>query len=547
MTEHSDVLIVGYGPVGQVLALLLAERGRRVTAVERWPQAYPMPRAVAFDGEGARILSVAGISEPIGKIGEPSGEYFWKNAADEVLLHIDGTERRWCGWPESTSMYQPALEAELQARAAVHPGLAVHRGYEVVRLTESPASGAPDADGADGAGVEAVAVAPDGTELRLSASWVVGCDGANSFVRQRIGADVADLGFGHDWLICDVEVHDGREFSPNNLQVCDPARPRTAVSAGPGHRRYEFMRVAGETVEELDTAESAWRLLRLFDVAPENATLRRHHVYSFEAGYARTWHAGRMVLAGDAAHVMPPFAGQGMTSGFRDANALAWRLDAVLAGRADPAVLGDYEEERRAHVKHAIGMSVNLGRIICQTDPAAAADRDKVMLATARRAAAGNAAAGQRSPLHPLKRGFLHLGEKGRPVRPAGALAPQARVATAGGTGLFDDVVGTGFVFLSAAEPGELLDAAARDRLREWGAHLVRVLPAGTPAEQAGAGEVVDVDDVYLPFLAGTDAAALLIRPDFYVYGGAAGPAAAADLVADAYERLRGTRAPVTA
>ncbi|MCJ1678342.1 bifunctional 3-(3-hydroxy-phenyl)propionate/3-hydroxycinnamic acid hydroxylase [Streptomyces sp. APSN-46.1] len=532
---EADVLIVGYGPVGQLLALLLADRGKSVTVVERWPQAYPMPRAVAFDGEGARTLTAAGIGGLIGRIGEPSGEYQWKNADDQVLLHIDGSERRLCGWPESTSMYQPALEEEMQARAATLPGITVHRGQQVVGLTER----------ADG--VEVTAVAQDGTERSFSAGWVVGCDGANSFVRSQMDAGFSDVGFSHDWLVCDVVHHDGREFKPNNLQICDPARPRTSVSAGPGNRRYEFMRVAGETVEGLNTPESAWRLLELFDINQDNATLRRHHVYSFRAGAAEKWHAGRLVLAGDAAHVMPPFAGQGMSSGFRDANALAWRLDALLDGRAGTELLDDYQEERRTHVKHAIGMSVNLGKIICQTDPKAAADRDTVMLASAQRAAATGVPSQQRSPLQPLARGFLKLGGKGRPARPAGALSPQARVARAGETGLFDSVVGLGFVLLTTEAPDQLLDAADRAYLDELGAHVAQVLPAGTPAEEAGEHAVVDVDDVYLPFLAETAATSVLIRPDFYVYGAAAGRADTAALIGAVRDVLAGTRVPAGA
>ncbi|KUO23036.1 bifunctional 3-(3-hydroxy-phenyl)propionate/3-hydroxycinnamic acid hydroxylase MhpA [Streptomyces dysideae] len=529
-TAHADILVVGYGPVGQLLALLLADRGRTVTVVERWPQAYPMPRAVAFDGEGARTLSAAGIGGLVGRIGESSGEYLWQNADGQVLLHIDGSERKLAGWPESTSMYQPALEAEMEARGARHANITVHRGHQVVRIVEDAA---PDGT------VEVTAVGPDGDERTLTASWVVGCDGANSFVRQAIGTELSDLGFSHDWLVCDIVHHDERTFRPNNLQICDPARPRTSVSAGPGHRRYEFMRVAGETVEELNTPESCWRLLEHFDVSPENSTLRRHHVYSFRAGSAERWHLGRLVIAGDAAHVMPPFAGQGMSSGFRDAGALAWRLDALLAGRAGPEVLDHYEEERRTHVRHAITMSVNLGRIICQTDPKAGADRDLVMKAAAERATAAGTAPPQRSPLQPLTKGFLHRTANGRPAKPAGALSPQARVAQGSRTGLFDEIVGLGFVLLTTEDPETLLTEPDRSFLATLGTRIVRILPSGTDPARTVPGEVVDLDDVYVPFLTTAAATTALVRPDFYVYGAAAGPEATRALLDEARTQLR--------
>lgn len=530
-TTDADVLIVGYGPVGQVLALQLAARGRRVTVVERWRTGYPMPRAVAFDSEGARILAAAGIGERIGEIGEPSGDYTWMNAAGQALLHVDVAERGRCGWPESTSMYQPALEAALIERGAALPELTVVRGEEVVAITDH------------GDRVEVTSREPQGGPARVhTARWVVGCDGANSFVRGVIGTAMADLGFSHDWLICDVVLHEERRFRPNNLQICDPHRPRTSVSAGPGHRRWEFMRTAGETVEELNTEKSAWRLLELFDVHPGNATLERFHVYSFSARYAETWRSGRLLLAGDACHVMPPFAGQGMTAGFRDVTNLSWKLDAVLGGTADERLLDSYPVERRPHAKHAIQMSVNLGRIICQTDPKAAADRDMVMLATAERPVSP-AAARQRSPLQPLTGGLLDLSEKGRPVRPAGVLTPQGRVAGADRAGWFDDVVGPGFVLLCGEDPSALLSEEERQYLDTLGARLVRVLPEGTDSGTADAGSVVDTDGVYLPFLAETGSTAVLVRPDHYAFGGAADRAGVSRLVA---ELRAGLGAPAT-
>ncbi|WP_034590676.1 bifunctional 3-(3-hydroxy-phenyl)propionate/3-hydroxycinnamic acid hydroxylase MhpA [Hamadaea tsunoensis] len=511
-----DVLIVGYGPVGQTLAVLLGQQGWRVRVVERWPRPYPMPRAVAFDTEGARILASAGVAGIIGEIGEPSHDYTFVNAAGDKLLEIDVNEVGRCLWPDSTSMYQPALEAALIERGAALPTVEVMRGFEVVELTDhSDLAGRVD-------GVTVVAAAVDGERRTWTARWVVGCDGANSFVRERIGTSLTDLGFSHDWLICDVALAEPVPFRPNNLQVCDPARPRTAVSAGPGHRRWEFMRVDGESVEDLYSAEAAWQLLALFDVDPDHATLERFHVYSFTARYANEWRSGRLLLAGDAAHVMPPFAGQGMCSGLRDAASLAWRLDLLLRGVAGEALLDGYVTERRQHVRHALSMSVNLGKVICQTDPRAAADRDTVMIAARQRPVA--AAAQQRSPVHPLQTGLLHA-PAGTPIAPAGLLMPQGNVGRGSRTGTFDEIAGRGFVLLTT--PDAPVDRSALDPV---GGQVVTVLPADSPA---GDGEVADTDGVYTAFFAEHGVRAVLVRPDFYVYGGAADPAAVRALVAE--------------
>lgn len=270
----TDVAVVGYGPVGQVLAILLARRGWRVTVVERWSRPYPMPRAVGFDDEAARILAATGIGPFLGTFGENSRDYAWRNAAGETLLHMESAENGHCGWPQATAVYQPGLEATLIDRGADFPNLRVVRGQEVVELDDR------------GDLVEVISEDADEQEHTFTARYVVGCDGANSLVRESMDSSLTDLGFFYDWLICDVVLREPRDFRPNNLQICDPQRPRTAVSAGPGHRRFEFMRLPGENIEELRREETLWRMLEMFSVRSDNATLERHAVYTFQARWA---------------------------------------------------------------------------------------------------------------------------------------------------------------------------------------------------------------------------------------------------------------------
>ncbi|MEV5959492.1 bifunctional 3-(3-hydroxy-phenyl)propionate/3-hydroxycinnamic acid hydroxylase [Streptomyces sp. NPDC051987] len=504
-----DVLVVGYGPVGQLLAVLLAEKGHKVGVIERWPSAYPLPRAVAFDGEAARILAAAGVSDCFARIGESSRDYTVTNLAGDVLLRHDAEDTYRNGWPDSTSMYQPGLEAALTERGASLPGLRLFRDHEAVLLEE---------DG-DRVTVEAIEGAT-GRRRRFTSGWVLGCDGANSFVRASVNPQFTDYGLHHEWLVCDVVLHEDRTFEHNNLQLADPGRPRVAVSAGPGHRRWEFMRMPQDDPETFNSEEKAWELLRLFDVHPGNATLDRFTSYTFRARLADRWRSGRLLIAGDAAHLMPPFAGQGMCSGLRDAANLAWKLDLVLRGVAGDGLLDTYTPERRSHVQKSIIMSVNLGKVICMTDAKAAADRDTVMLASRKR---GIGAQRPQTVLERLKDGVVLRDADERPVGLAGHLAPQGRVAGARGTGRFDEIVGTGFVLLTTQNPAGLtegvLDAGHRAFLADLGVTTVRVLPAGTPLEDLGADDVVDVDQVYLSYLAEQSATVALVRPDFYLFG----------------------------
>nr|AXL05368.1 3-(3-hydroxyphenyl)propionate hydroxylase [uncultured bacterium] len=479
MTD-TDVVIVGNGPIGATLSVLLAQRGRRVTVLERRPRPYRLPRATSFDGETARLLAATGIGGDLAAITAPANGYQWQTADGRTLLDIAFSTTGRYGWPDANTMHQPALEELLAARAAALAGLTVRRGHEVVAI----------ADGESG--VEVTAVGEDEVPRTISARWVVGCDGANSFVREHLDVPVTDLGFSYEWLLCDVRLKEPREFVPTNVQICDPARPTTLVGSGPGRRRWEFMRLPGESPAELNKDETAWRLLAPFGVTPETATLLRSTTYIFQARWADRWRVGHVLLAGDAAHLMPPFAGQGMCSGIRDVTNLAWKLDLVLGGVADESILDTYETERREAAKEAILASVQLGRVICVTDPAAAASRDETVLANRR-----GKPAGRPEPASPLTVGLLHE-------------SPGAGVVVPDGPGL-----GPGFVLLTTEEYDSPF-------LASLGTRVVR------PA-----------DDVLRSFLARHGATSALVRPDYHVFGTASGPRGLEELVDELRDRLR--------
>ncbi len=523
-SAHSDVLIVGAGPVGLVCALLLARRGWQVTVVERWPEPYAHPRAVHFDDEVARLLADAGIGDQIGRLTEPTDVYEWRNSEQQTLLRFDYAGAGPSGWPLASMMHQPGLEDALRDAASTD-GVRVLSGHEAVALTET----------ADH--VEVVARDAAGGEHTFTAGWVVGCDGANSFVGAHMPTEMTDLGFFYDWLIVDVVPNEIREWNPTNLQVCDPHRPTTVVSGGPGRRRWEFMRMPDEVADELNREQTAWQRLAPWGMTPETCTLERHAIYTFQARWADRWRSGRLLLAGDSAHLMPPFAGQGMCSGIRDAANLSWKLDLVLRGLAGEHLLDSYTAERSAHVQHAIGMSVELGKVICVTDPEVAAQRDAFMISQ------GADPARILPPLPPstLTDGVVHRTANGEPVPGAGVLTPQPRLTYRGRTGLLDDVVGSGFLLVSSEDPHAALNDEQQAFLDAIGAHVLHVLPADTSGA-AATEAAIDLDGALVAYLVDGGHVVALIRPDHYLFGAARSMSELPELVSDLRGQLSITR-----
>ena len=522
-SAHVDVAIVGYGPVGQLAAILLGAAGHRVAVFERWPEPYPLPRAVHYDHEIARIFQLAGVAERLAPISERASGYEWRNAAGETLLLMDWMPEGRSGWPTATMFSEPLLERELDAAARDTPGVTVYRGWDVDGVIDS----ADHVTVSAGAGqLNRSAWVPTGGRAEVTARFVIGADGANSFVRRTMGVENEDLGFAFDWLIADTIPADPALLAGVNRQICDPERPTTMVSGGPGRRRWEWMLLPGETTAQIldEDDDVVWGLLARSGVGRQDVTLERSAVYSFRARWAQRWRRGRLLLAGDAAHLMPPFAGQGMCSGLRDVANLAWRLDLILRNRAGDALLDDYSTERIGHVRHAIQASVALGAIICVSDPAAAAARDQEMLA---------AAAHPELAPPPPPEARLGPGTLAGDDPTAGTLFPQGRVRVNGVTGRCDDVVGRGFVLYARdADPHDLLDDAARSTLTALGGRCAHVTDA------------MDVGGVYRRWFETRDVSATLVRPDFYVFGSVADATRAGELVADLRARLAAGRSP---
>ncbi|MBC8741111.1 bifunctional 3-(3-hydroxy-phenyl)propionate/3-hydroxycinnamic acid hydroxylase [Paraburkholderia sp. UCT31] len=495
-----DVAIIGYGPTSQLLALMLGRAGRSVSVVERWPDLYPLPRAVHYDHEIARLFQAAGVIDDINRIAEVTDRYQWRNASNEVLMDFDWGGTGLSGWPVSTMFAQPELERVLDGHVKALPNVTVRQGWSANALVEKADGVRVDIEA--GRLVDGKWVA-GGEKDTIRARYVIGADGANSMVRNALGLEFEDLGFAFDWLVVDVKPLAPREWMPKTWQLCDPARPTTIVPGGPGRRRWEFMLLPGETAEQMNLDSVSWDLLARWNVTPGNAVLERHAVYTFRGRWAKQWRAGKVLLAGDAAHLMPPFAGQGMCSGLRDAAALAWRLDAILAGKGSDALLDSYGPERSNHVREIINFSIELGKVICITNPDAAAARDLQMLSA-------QATPGFRPPEAPRPRLGAGLYEAETPG--SGCLTPQGLVEINGRRGLFDDVFGVGFALIATNKA--VLDALSltnRQALDERGVIVTHF----------GEGGFVDINGAYADYFAQLGVAAVIARPDFYSYGAA--------------------------
>jgi 3-(3-hydroxy-phenyl)propionate hydroxylase len=489
----APVVIIGAGPVGLMLANLLGRRGINAVVLEKRAGQYTVPRAISYDAETLRLFDTVGLYdaiEPALTLDLPVRYY---DARRHCFLKMSRIDRPY-GHSSTGSFYQPDIEAALVKGVSNLPSVDLRFGHEVTALAQ------------DDDGVTLSVKNSDGDRTALRASFAIACDGGSSPTRTQLGIGFGGSTFAEKWLVVDTARS---SYDKNMIEIfCDPTRPALTVPMAKGRRRWEFLLMPGETVAEMEDEPRIRQMIGHY-ASGDQSTFERALVYTFHARLADTYRKGRVLLAGDAAHVMPPFAGQGLNSGMRDAANLAWKLELVWRGIAPPSLLDSYEQERRAHVRAMTDLALKLGRWMMPTNAV------KAWL-TSRMIAISNHISGRQAQIDKgalIPPAILPKGSALGPIargKKTGHLLIQPHITTTGGAvEKLDTLLGDGFALLGlGADPLAALHPADRELVALVGARAVHVDGA------CAAGQ--DLDKLLSRWF-GASPMTIFVRPDKYV------------------------------
>lgn len=494
---HYDVAIIGYGPTGVTAANLLGQRGLNVVVLEREPDIYGRSRAISTDEEVMRIWQQVGLADLLQENMLPGGKVAFVDANGKPFVEAQPTSRG-AGHPPQQFIYQPAVDQTLRDGVERFPNVTVLTRHESLKVNNT------------GSDVEILAADLATDEfVRLRASFVIAADGGSSATRGQIGIGYEGQTYSERWVVIDTKVLKDWKDSSRLRFHCNPARPTVDCPTPLGHHRWEFPVRDGEDEQLLVTDDAIWGILRGQGISSDHVEILRAVVYSHHVRVAERWRVGRVFLAGDAAHAMPPWIGQGMASGVRDAANLCWKLAAVLDGSLSESVLDSYQTEREPHVRETTDHAVFAGKMITEQRPWVATLRDHVL--------------GALSTIPPFARWLVEskwipdahydngfLGEEGSRAR--GWQIPQPWILNQVGSRVrLDDVLDGRWVILG-------LDDRDAPHWLAAGVDRLQVLPAGHASR---AGAIVDADGVLMEWLDKCGAAVVALRPDGFVYAAA--------------------------
>ena len=500
MTDQTkyDVAIVGYGPVGVTAANLLGQMGLTVVVIERDPDIYARARAISTDEEVLRIWQQVGLADRLNADMQPGCGASFVDAKGEPFVKLLPAPRG-NGHPPQQFIYQPALEKVLRAGVERFPNVSVLLEHECLRVVQKP----------DHAELMLADLTVDEFR-RVRASYVIAADGGSSAIRAQLGVGFGGRTFAERWIVIDTKVieewpgHDRLRFH------CNPERPTVDCPTPLGHHRWEFPVRDEEDERDLLNEVAIWKVLRGQGISERNVEILGFACYSHHVRFADRWRVGRVFLAGDAAHAMPPWIGQGMCAGVRDVGNLCWKLGAVLQNQLPESVLDSYQAERLPHVREVTDRAVKTGKIIIQRNRFRAAARNHIFRTASKVPYFLDWLRDHRwLPDARYTDGLVANSGNGA----EGWLIPQPWVIDEkNDTVRLDDVVGGRWTVLYTGTPSDLWG------WRSGGVPTLRVVPAGTtPAPDS----IVDTDGSLIRWLEKKRAVAVAVRPDGFVYAGA--------------------------
>lgn len=508
----TDVVIVGAGPCGLTLANLLGVYGTRVTVVERETEVVDYPRAVGIDDESLRSCQAMGLVDDVLADTLQNMPIRYYTSWGRCFAHVKPSTQPF-GWPRRNLFLQPLLERSLRHGLKRFATVELRSGHELVSLAEH-----------DG-GVRASVRQPSGELAVIDGRYLVGADGGRSTVRDLVGVALQGTTQPVKWLVVDVE--DDQLDAPYSAVYCDPDSPVLMVPLPYQHRRFEFRLRDGEDERAAVEPDHVRRLLAARYGATPLPTVVRARVYLHHSRVASAFQVGRVLLAGDAAHLQPPFFGQGMNSGIRDATNLAWKLAAVARDIAGAELIATYDAERRPHAREMVRFATRMGSMYRPRTALTERLRDRVFRAV--QTVPGGRDYILQMKYKPMPRytaGAIAGLDPSSKSDPVGRMFPQPDVDGPGGRVRLDDAIGPWFAVLGLEHDPSGLDPDAVAWWRSIGARLVHVArprahPFGAAAPVGDDGDVLTVEDVDGAFrdwrLARPGDEVIVLRPDRYV------------------------------